>query len=196
MITFLGIARADDRLLSPVEVFLDGTVVYERTSGSNFSIVVEARPGGANTPVGVRTFQWDPIRPDVLPDLAVVSSTPLGNGSLAVCDDTLPVLGGVPAWNGSLDLPGSQQLADVINDLACRFKDGSGQPRGRNANEACTLFDDGQYRFAGVGSTVQFCGFIDSAVALPVGAETRFMVRVRDEAGRWSSPRSMVVRVR
>lgn len=157
---------------------------------------MEARPGGANTPIGIRSFQWDPNRPDVLPDLAIVSSQRLGDGSSTVCDDTAPVLGGVPAWQGTLELPGPQALADIVNDLACRFKDGSGQPRGRNAAEACTLFDDGQYRFAGSGTTVQFCGFIDAVIALPEGAETRFTVRVRDEAGRWSDSRSVIVRIR
>ncbi|GBD26059.1 hypothetical protein HRbin30_01386 [bacterium HR30] len=144
----------------------------------------------------MQTFQWDPNRPEILPDLAIVSSQVLGDGSTEVCDDTAPRLGGVPAWRSTLALPGPQQLADVINDLACRFKDGAGQPRGRNANEACTLFEDGQYRFAGSGTTVQFCGFIDAVVALPANAETRFTVRVRDQAGRWSNPASMIVRIR
>ncbi len=182
--------------MTPVAVLQDGTAVFERSSGWGFSLVVEARPGGANTPVGMRTFRWDPNRPEVLPDLAIVSSQALGNGSGEVCDDTAPLLGGVPAWLAALELPGSQRLADVVNDLACRFKDGSGQPRGRNANEACTLFDDGQYRFVGAGTTVQFCGFIDAVLALPAGATTEFSVRVRDESGRWSSTRKLIVRVR
>jgi hypothetical protein len=196
LITFFGVTRSDDQLVIPSGVLPDGTEVFERPSGKGFSIVVEARPGGANTPVGMTTFRWDPARPDILPDLAIVASRSLGNGSPAVCDETPPALGGVPAWNGLLDLPGSQELADIINDLSCRFKDGSGQPRGRNANEACILFPDGQYRFAGVGTTVQFCGFVDEPIALQPGAETRFTVRVRDEAGRWSAPRSLIVRIR
>lgn len=196
VITFLGLTRADDRLVSPTTLLPDGTPVFDRPAGWGFSLVIEARPGGANTPVGLRTFQWDPSRPDVLPDLAVIASQVLGNGSSTVCDDTPPLLGGVPAWVGGLDLPGSQELADTINDLACRFKDGTGQPRGRNANEACTLFDDGQYRFAGPGSTVQFCGFVDESIAFPGGTESRLTVRVRDEAGRWSAPRSLLIRIR
>jgi len=170
----------------------DGLLIYERGFGSGFSLVVEGRPGGANTPVGSETFNWNPADPNSLPDLQIVVSRQLGNGSTAVCDDTPPNLGGVPAIDPPM-FTGSQAIADALNDLGCRFKDGSGVAGGRTADEACTIFPDGRFRFVGQ-STIQFCGLIDEPLVFPSG-DTTVTAQIRDTAGRLSAPMSIVVRI-
>jgi hypothetical protein len=194
VIVYLGLVRADDRIVSAVGFTTEGWPIYERSSPSGFSIVVEAQPGGAGTPLGTTTFNWNPNDPASLPDLLIVASQNLGNGSADVCDDQPPRLGGVPAVELPLSLPLSQTAADAVNDFACRFKNGLGLPGGRGKDEACTLFEDGSYRFVRSTATVQFCGFVNEAIAFPPG-ETVLTVRVRDQAGRWSEARSMVVRI-
>lgn len=173
----------------------EGWPIYIRDGGSGFVLVIEAKPGGSNTPVGLSAFNWDSSNPAVLPDLAVVASRPLGNGSADVCDDAFPRLGGVPAATMPLFLPATQELADTINDLSCRFKNGQGTPGGRNRDEACTAFEDGSYRFVGPGATVQFCALVNEAIRFASG-DTEITARVRDQAGRWSAPRTMVIRIR
>lgn len=190
----MGVARADDRLVPAAEFTSEGWPVYVRSAGSGFVLVVEAKPGGSNTPVGGSAFNWDPTNPAVLPDLAVVVSRPLGNGSLDVCDDAPPRLGGVPASTMPVSIPATQEVANVINDLSCRFKNGEGSPGGRNRDEACTAFDDGTYRFVGTGATVQFCALVNEAIGFPAG-DTEVTARVRDQAGRWSAPQTMVIRI-
>ncbi|MBI3783650.1 MAG: hypothetical protein HY270_09625 [Deltaproteobacteria bacterium] len=193
VITFFGVTRADDSLLDASGSTEDGLPIYTRGFGSGFSLVIEGRPGGTNSPVGAETFNWNPANPSALPDLQVVVSRSLGNGSATVCDDTPPNLGGVPA----VDPPafsGSQEIADALNDLGCRFKNGSGIPGGRKADEACTIFPDGRFRFVAQRTSLQFCGLIDDPISFPPG-DTVVTVRIRDEGGRLSTPASIVVRV-
>lgn len=193
-IVYFGLVRADDQIVPATGTTPEGWPVYERPFGSGFSIVLEAQPGGAGTALGLSTFQWNPGDPSVLPDLAIVSSRPLGNGSTEVCDDQPPRLGGVPAAQWVSVLPPPQEIADAINDLACRFKNGLGMTSGRGRDEACSAFQDGTYRFLVNTATVQFCGFVNESIAFPPG-ETVLTARVRDTAGRWSETRSIVVRI-
>lgn len=169
----------------------EGWPIYERPAGYLFSLVVEAKPGPSRRPAGAGAFSHDPDDPTVRPDLEVIVSRPLGDGSSAVCDNTLPEIGGVPA-SASFDL--SQPISDAINDLACRFVNGSGVPVGRGPNEACTLFDTGEYRFVEKGTTVQFCGRVTQPFGFPIG-DTVVTVRVRDLSDRPGPPASLVVRV-
>ena len=65
------------------------------------------------------------------PDLQIEASNPLGNGSPAVCDRTgcrKPA-----AFQESTRSPSIRRKPNIItvNDLACRFLDGSGSPIGR-----------------------------------------------------------------
>lgn len=192
IITFIGLTRSDDSLISPSETLPDGTLVFDRDFGSGFSIVIEGRRGGTNAPLEERTFQWHPANPGLLPGVQLIVSQPLGDGSLDVCDDTGPSLGGVPATVGLFD--GSQGAADAINDFSCRFKNGFGDRRGREPDSACTVSDDGFFRFVDAASQIQYCGLVNNAIAFPAG-DTRVAVRIQDTQGNRSEVSEFILRV-
>lgn len=184
-------ARANDTTIAPSGTTAQGWPIYERPFGHSFSLVIEAKPGPSRRPVGLNAFRSSPFDPATRPDLEIIVSRPLGNGSLDVCDDMLPLLGGVPA-SPSFDL--TQPISNAINDLACRFVNGGGEPGGRRAADACTVFGDGEYRFVEPTSTVQFCALISEPFGFPLG-DTVVSVRVRDSTGAPGPPASFVVRV-
>jgi hypothetical protein len=194
VITYFGVVRADDTLVDPTGTTPGGVPIYERSSGSGFSLVLEARPGGTKSDLDPSTFNSNAADPWVLPGLQIEASRQLGDGSSAICDDTAPTLGGVPAVNPP-DFSPTQAVANAINDLACRFKDGFGLHSGRTKlQDACTTFEDGGFRFNGTGTTIQYCGLINDAVSFPPG-DTIVTARVRDVAGNISFPSQIVVRV-
>jgi hypothetical protein len=194
VITYFGVVRADDTLVAPAGTTPDGAPIYERSFGSGFSIVLEARPGGTGAVLDAGTLNSNPVDPQVLPGLQIEVSRALGDGSSAVCDDTPPTIGGVPAVNPPNFSP-TQAVADTINDLACRFKDGFGLHSGRTKiSDACTTFADGGFRFVAAGSTIQFCGMINEALTFQTG-DTVVTARVRDVAGNISLLAKIVVRV-
>jgi hypothetical protein len=118
----------------------------------------------------------------------------LGDGSSDVCDDTPPTTGGVPAVSPA-DFSPIQSVANAINDLACRFKDGFGSHNGiTKSTEACTTFDDGLFHFKEMTSRIQFCGQINEPLIFPTG-DTVVTARVRDIAGHVSFPSRIVVRI-
>ena len=119
-------------------------------------------------------------------------SRELGDGSSIVCDDTIPNIGGVPA---SPNFNTTQPISNAINDLGCRFLDGSGNPSGRGPDEACTMFEDGLARFIVPTSTAQFCAGIAEPFGFPEG-DTVVTVRARDVGGSAGAPASFVARVR
>ena len=185
--------------MPPSDATPDEVPIFERPS-YGFSLVVEGRPGGTGSPLGMTTFDWSPTDPTILPDLLIETSRPLGNGSVDVCDDAEPLFGGIPAIDPS-DFSTTQAVADAVNDFACRFKDGFGSPGGRAARDACTAFADGSFHFLfppdGIvkhPSTIQFCGQISSPLAFPAG-DTLITVRIRDLAGNLSEPERLVIRV-
>ena len=190
-VSFVGAARPDDHLVDPVE-FRDGVPIFERPVGFLFTIVIEGKPGPSRRPVGLNAFNWDPSDPVVRPDLEVIVENPLGeNPTPDVCDDMLPFIGGVPASDSFAE---TQPISDAINDFACRFVDGSGNPGGRGGSDACTLFDDGLFRFGGTASTAQFCAPIAEPFGFPVG-ETTIRVRLRDNSGQPGPPAAFILRV-
>lgn len=188
MITFFGITRADDTIVEPSGTAQDGTPIFERPTGAGFNLVIEGRPGATNVAVGTVTF-----RENGPPDLQILVSKPLGDGSTRVCDRLPPGAGGVPAIDPPMfrDVP---EVIDAMNDLGCRFLDGAGQPRGRGKNDACVLKPDGGFDFVNATSTVQFCGFIDVATRFPPG-EARVTVRLRDERGQTGPPAQIILRI-
>ena len=189
-VSFVGVARPDDPLIDPVE-FRDGVPIFERPFGFLFTIVIEGKPGSSRRPVELNTFNWDPSDSTVRPDLEIIVSNPLGeNPTPDVCDDVLPFIGGVSASDSFAE---TQAISDAINDFACRFVDGSGNPGGRR-EDACTRFDDGLFHFAGDGSMVQFCATIAEPFAFPVG-ETTVTMRIRDDLGRPGPPCAFILRV-
>jgi hypothetical protein len=193
-ITFVGLARADDRLLDPIGTTSQGWPIYQRSIGYLFNIVVEAKPGPSRRSVGLNAFNSDPSSPGVRPDFEIIVSRALGDGSQLVCDNMPPIIGGVPA---SSSFNETQAISNAINDFGCRFVNGAGVPRGRGPGEACTLFGDGEYRFkiGGVnGSTAQFCAGIAEPFGFAVG-DTTVMVRARDLSGAPGPPAGFVVRI-
>lgn len=190
--TFFGVANANGTLSQPSDSTPEGIPIYERPLGFGFIIVVEGRRGGDNVNVGTSSFNYDPGDPSVRPDLQMVADRPLGNGSGMVCDNMPPDFGGVPAVSPpSFDV--SQTISNAINDFGCRFVDGSGNPGGRQANSACVLFPDGEYRFAISQSQVQFCATVSRPMIFPKG-DTLLSVRLRNAAGAVGEIRQIVVR--
>ncbi len=189
-ITYFGLTRADDSLVEPIGNTQDSVPIYTRPAGAGFSLLIEGKPGASRAALGQSTYV---VGSDALPDLQIVASRQLGDGSPAICDVTPPDVGGVPALDPPI-FDDSQNVIDTVNDLACRFVDGSGQPRGRGQNDACVLFSNGDYRFVSPSSMLQFCGFIDGALHFPNG-DTRFTARLRDAQGNVGLPRQIVVRV-
>jgi hypothetical protein len=192
VITFFGVARADDTLVNPAEVLPQGVPIFLRPS-FGFSLVVEGRPGGTGAMIGGSTFNTNPIGENVFPDLQIEVSRPLGDGSPAVCDDIPPTLGGVPAIDPP-DFSPTQAAGNAVNDLACRFKDGFGLRSGRGPSDSCVRFADGLFRFVAPASTLQFCGAINRPIGFPEG-DTTVTVRIRDVRGNVSAVAQLVIRV-
>lgn len=195
-ITYFGLTRADDRLIDPVGRE-NGVPVFERpvTAGggaSGFSIVVEAAPGNSGAEVGTSSYDITLLS---LPDLQIQANRPLGNGSSAVCDDPVAAPGGVPATDPvSFD----ETAANIthINDFACRFVDGQGNPEARTSpQDSCVAFASGDFAFADEDSTTQYCGAINVPLAFPAG-DTVVTVRLRDVDGNIGEQKQLIVRVR
>jgi hypothetical protein len=190
-VSYFGLTRADEVVLNPAAFDSDGRPIFIRSSGQGISLVVEARPGTSGVPVGIAAF--DPS--GGLPDLQMLVSRPLGNGSEAVCDKTLPNPGGVPATDplGFSDLP---EVIKAMNDLGCRVDDGAGQPFGRMAAiDACTVDAVSRdFRFVNASSTTQYCLPIDRPWGFASG-DTVVAARVRDVHGEVSLAQEIVVRV-
>lgn len=196
-ITFFGLTRADDTLVPQSGTTAAGVPVFNRTAGSGFSLVVEGKPGPSGKAVGRAAYQSDLTS---FPDLMVEVSRPLGNGSPAVCDVSgtpgpgTQLAGGVPAIDPASFQP-TQANIDAVNDLACRFVDGTGQPIGRVPSESCVkILPTADYIFVDTNSTIQFCGFITGVSPFPTG-DTTVTVRLRDIAGNPGAAAQLVVHV-
>jgi len=190
IITFFGITRADDMLVASTEMTTDGVPIYMRTTGAGFSLVVEGESGTSSSPVGRSAFVSDATS---LPDLQIEVSRPLGNGSAAVCDRSGTTAGGIPA----IDPPSFDETAVVVaavNDLSCRFVNGSDMPVARTRDEACVLFPSGDSHFVSAASTVEFCGLITGVMEFPPG-DTLVTVRLRDQDGNVGPPEQIIIRV-
>jgi hypothetical protein len=188
------LTRSDDSVIAPIEVTEQGIPIFERFFASGFSIVLEGRRGGTNADLGLNTFDWNPFNPTVLPDLQIVVSRAIGDGSLSVCDDVSPPFGGVPAVEPP-EFGGTQFVANAINDFSCRFKDGLGLRRGRDFNEACTKpGQDEVLRFVDSRSSVQYCGLVNEPLSFPLG-DTVVTAVIRDVDGNISAARQIVVRI-
>ena len=192
-IGYFGVLRADETLLDPTSVDDQGRPVYVRQNPSGFVLVIDAKPGTNAAPVGFNAFNYDPGNPAARPDLQVEVSRPLGDGSLVVCDNTEGHFGGVPGID-PMSYDTTQAISDALNDLGCRFNDGTGTPGGRNEDSACVQFPDGEFHFVDPQSTVEFCGFISFPLRFADG-DTIVTARVRDINGILGPPRQIVIRV-
>jgi hypothetical protein len=190
IINYLGVARADGQVTQPMGTAGDGTPIYLRPLPQGFFLVVEARPGPSGRPVGQNTFNSALDDPNLLPDLQIVVSRPLGNGSPTVCDDgSGGIIGGVPAVNPAV-FGGTQASANAINDLTCRFNVRS------SSGDACTRNAQQDAAFV-VGSTrVQFCPA--SGIGAEIGflpGDTRVTARVTDNIGQPGVAAAIIIRV-
>jgi hypothetical protein len=184
-VTYFGMARSDHVPAAPVAFDEEGRPVYLRSNGFGMTLVVEARPGSNGARLGTEAFD----RAGGLPDLQMIVSRPLGDGSAAVCDTTPPDIGGVPATD-PLEFSAAPAVVSAINDLGCRV-DGA---RTRSGN-ACTVPNSVTEEFAFVvpTSTIQYCVPISGPWAFAPG-DTIVAVRVRDVLGGTSEPQEIVVR--
>lgn len=187
VITYFGMTRADSVSLAPSDFDSANRPIYVRPFGSGLSLVVEGRPGTSQVPVGRNAFNLNG-----LPDLQMIISRPLGDGSTVVCDRFPPTLGGVPA---TVPFAFSTDPASVaaINDLGCRTDDGQGVPQSRTRIEACTLDRFGEFDFVDQTTTAQFCLPIAGAWAFP-GGDTLIAARLRDSAGNLGPERQIILR--
>jgi len=192
-LTYLGAARADGTPLTPADYDDRGRPVYRLGSGSGFVLVFEGAPGRSRSPLGVTAYR--PLGGTLFgwPDLEVLFSRPLGNGSPEVCDKQPPRAGGIPAVP-SLEFDDTPAVRNAVNDFGCRVDDGTGQPQGVPEEYACTSFPNGEFHFVRPDSTLQFCAVVTSSWAFPAGA-TVVRARLRDQAGNVGSAREMVVEV-
>jgi hypothetical protein len=193
-ITSFGLARADGSWVAPSGRDSEGRPVYERIDGRGFILVIEGRPGADNATVGFNAFNSDLTNPSVLPDLQPLVSHPLGNGSVAVCDNTPLQIGGIPGFSPP-DFLATQAVANAINDLACRFDDGTFHPGGRPPFYACTSSNGGgDYATVDPTSTAQFCALVNSGWSFSAG-DTIVAARLRDGSGTLGAVREIVVRI-
>jgi hypothetical protein len=191
MITFFGLATAFNAELEPNTTDDLGRAVYVRSTGAAFFIVVEVKPGTRASP-GRTVFNSNPVDPSVRPDLQILSTRALGNGSAAVCDNgPLPnfPLGGIPGFDPADFDPGSQAVADALNDFGCRFDV-------HTNDNPCTNNRAGNPAFLGVGTTLQYCTVtvVGAELHFPPG-DTVLTVQVRDTDGNIGFPAALVVRV-
>jgi hypothetical protein len=190
-LTFLGVASADDRVQEPDGTDAEGRPVFERLLGHGFSLIVEGAPEAGGRPVGSKAYDPD----GMAPDLQILVSSDLGDGSEAVCDFDIDdeLFGGIPG----IDPPhfsADPRVVGAMNDLGCRTNDGTGQPVGRPPASACTRTEFGDFAVADPTSTVQFCVPIAKAWSFPVG-DTTVAARVRSTNGGLSAVGEIVVRV-
>ncbi len=191
VITYFGVASADDSVVQPVETDAAGRSVFSRLIGHGMSLIIEATAGPGGLPVGNDAFSAI----DELPSLQVLVSRDLGDGAPAVCDvdPDNQIFGGVPGIDPLLfSMNGA--VVDAINDLGCRVNDGTGEALGRDISTPCTRDDFGNFAFVDPSTTIQFCLPIARAWRFAPG-ETTVAARVRSVNGGTSVPEELVVRV-
>jgi hypothetical protein len=130
------------------------------------------------------------------PDLQVLVSRPLGDGSPEVCDYDIfdpELTGGVPGTD-PFEFSDDPAVIDAMNDLGCRVNDGTGIPQARvSPDNACTQMN-GQFDFVAPNTRVQFCLPIAKDWAFPPG-DTVVAARVQSTTGVVSASKEIVIRV-
>lgn len=191
-IGLFAVTTADNRLTTPVDTDASGRPIFSVTNGQGFQLIVEGQPGFDRRPIGLAAYVEEGT-----PDLQMIVSRALGDGSPLVCDIEPPMLGGVPATTpfGFTDDAGA---AALLNDLGCRVDDGTGEATARASSaSACTRSIHGNdfgYAFVLPDTTVQYCLVVARPWAFPSG-DTVVAARLRDIAGQLGPPQEIVVRV-
>ncbi|HVM97906.1 MAG TPA: hypothetical protein VMT89_16040 [Candidatus Acidoferrales bacterium] len=187
IVTAFEVADASGQFNNPIGTDAFGRKIFSRTAGNGFILFVEGRPGPSLLPVGTEVFSPKADDPTAQPDLQLLTARPLGDGSLAVCDNSFPVLGGIPGSTPS-DYTPVQPITDALNDFGCRFTVYS------ETDFACTQDSTGNFVFRSPSSTVQFCTLLTDALTFP-GGDTILSARLRDTAGNAGPSVEIVVRV-
>jgi hypothetical protein len=187
IVSALGIADGMGTFDLPAGTDGEGRQIFVRPRGDGFVVYVEGRPGPSGLAIGTERRNFRAGDPSSQPDLQVQSQHGLGDGSVAVCDGSFPIGGGVPGIDPPQFDPISS-VSDALNDFACRFKVFT------DGDFACTQTNNGNLTFADPSSTVQFCTLISEAVTFPSG-DTVVSVRLRDTAGNAGPMAAIVVRI-
>jgi hypothetical protein len=115
-----------------------------------------------------------------------------------VCDRSGANAGGVPGVTPvTFDPTTNPNIINIVNDLACRFIDGSGAPIGRPSTYACVKHEPfEEYGYANPQSTMEFCSAtITSAEEFPPATDTTLTVRLRDVDGNVGAPAQIIIHV-
>ncbi len=169
----------------------EGKRVFSRRFG-RFLLVLEGRSGvtglqpGDEGTVSAGGSVVTTADPSGRPSVQVLANRSIGNGSLAIDCQTVP-LGGVPGIAPPDFRPGSD-VTQALADMACRFV------RSGGSSSACTVDEAGDFSFLNSASTRQFCFQVPEAAVFPPG-DTIVAVQLRDTRGVLGPRREIVVRV-
>jgi hypothetical protein len=192
IISALTLARADDIIVEPIDFDALNRPIFLRPFGSGFSLIVEGRVGPNGIELGHEVFETAPFDPADRPDIEVIISSPLGDGSATVCDTRDDEVGGVPAAEPFGFHP-RQNITDVINEMSCRVNGGART----NERDACTVSQRGNdfgFAFVSAETAVQYCLPFARAWALPPG-DTVIAVRLLDMLGNPGEIAEVIVRI-
>lgn len=187
IVSAFGIADGSGTFNAAVDTDPHGRSIFVRQEPAGFVIYVEGRPGPSRLPVGTDRFATRPGDPTRQPDLQIESSNNLGDGSVGVCDNSFPNVGGVPGISLA-DFSPIQSVSDALNDLSCRFKVFA------ETDFACTQDSSGNFLFGNASSTVQFCTLVSDTLTFPHG-DTVLTVRLLDTAGNAGQAVQIIVRI-
>lgn len=196
VVTTFGVSNATNEPQPPIGYDPLGRPIFHHPFGQGLSLVLEARAGANRRNPGVYPAPYFVGGELHAPDMEMILSRPLGDGSPVVCDTFPPQLGGVPATAPFIFSDGAAAL-DIVHDMGCRFGDGAGQLIARQSSlEACTRSDEAfGFGFVDRGSRVQFCGLIASAWSFPLG-DTVVGARIKDaDQEEFGAPREIVIRI-
>ena len=196
-ITHFGTTDAMSVPEAPIGFDAAGRPIFNHGTGHDLLLVIEARAGKSGRRPGDWTVPYDDGGGELEDaDLQVIVSRPLGNGDPTVCDVSPPNLGGVPATQPLDFNDDDETVRDHIDDMGCRFDDGTREPRGRrDSTEACTFTNQGfGYSFVDRGSAIQYCAQFAPTWQFPDG-DTIVAARVKDSDGTFGAVREIVVRI-
>jgi len=187
IVSAFGIADGSGTFNTAISTDPQGRPIFVRQAPAGFIIYVEGRPGSGHLAVGSDRLASRPGDPTRQPDVQIESSNNLGNGSVEVCDNSFPNVGGVPGISPA-DFSAVQTVSDALNDMSCRFKVYG------ETDFACTQDSSGNFLFGSASSTIQFCTLVSDTLTFPIG-DTVLTARLLDTAGNAGPSVQLVVRV-
>ena len=119
VITTFGVANSANEPEKPIGYDSAGRPIFSHAFGQGFSLILEVRAGANRHNPGLYPAPYYAGEDLHDPDMQMILSHPLGNGSPVVCD-TMPPDIGVSATSPFL-FPAP---IDTVHDMGCRFIDG------------------------------------------------------------------------